>query len=397
MSDENPDKSISPEGTLGEETTQTDAARAASFETSEVDFAPSGDLAAEAASPADAAHDATGSAAEPHAAPPQYGVGPFSVREVAIGGAWLLAFIVSFFPVNLVVGPAAALVGGANVWVSGLSWILPIGVPTVAVFLLGLRRLSPEGIRRVGSLGIDQFASVAFTVAAVVWLQAVWETVAIAAATGTWVRSWVIWVELFLMLAGVVLTVLAPFIPGLEQDFQDRRETPAHRNARPVRPVAARPHAPRPQPAPAPASGVYDTGFVSAAPATHGAGAPEAGGYAPAYAEPAADTSAYSFDLGASGGNASDTGSHDTDVFAPLRETTTHENVAESPSAPAPQVFWALVPVEREVVDEYGRPIFRIGPTAWALVIEDRGEVFVIRHEDGRVGYLHDVSGVTRG
>ena len=38
-----------------------------------------------------------------------------------------------------------------------------------------------------------------------------------------------------------------------------------------------------------------------------------------------------------------------------------------------------------------------IGPTAWALVLEDRGEVFVVRHEDGRVGYLHDVSGVTRG
>ena len=49
------------------------------------------------------------------------------------------------------------------------------------------------------------------------------------------------------------------------------------------------------------------------------------------------------------------------------------------------------------MVDERGIPIFRVGPTAWALVIEDRGEVFVVRHEDGRVGYLHDVSGVTRG
>jgi hypothetical protein len=53
--------------------------------------------------------------------------------------------------------------------------------------------------------------------------------------------------------------------------------------------------------------------------------------------------------------------------------------------------------VERDVVDEYGAPLFRIGPTAWALVIEDRGEVFVVRHDDGRIGYLHDVSGVTRG
>jgi hypothetical protein len=30
-------------------------------------------------------------------------------------------------------------------------------------------------------------------------------------------------------------------------------------------------------------------------------------------------------------------------------------------------------------------------------VIEDRGSVFVIRHEDGRIGYLHDVEGITRG
>ena len=61
------------------------------------------------------------------------------------------------------------------------------------------------------------------------------------------------------------------------------------------------------------------------------------------------------------------------------------------------QAFWALAPVDREVVDDYGTPIFRIGPSAWALVIEDRGETFVIRHDDGRIGYLHDVSGITRG
>ena len=65
--------------------------------------------------------------------------------------------------------------------------------------------------------------------------------------------------------------------------------------------------------------------------------------------------------------------------------------------ASAQQAFWALAPVERDVVDENGAPLFRIGPTAWALVIEDRGDSFVVRHEDGRIGYLTDVSGVTRG
>ncbi|MGH7292370.1 MAG: hypothetical protein ACREJT_14225, partial [Myxococcota bacterium] len=30
---------------------------------------------------------------------PQYGVGPFSVREVALVGVWLIAFVVSFFSI----------------------------------------------------------------------------------------------------------------------------------------------------------------------------------------------------------------------------------------------------------------------------------------------------------
>ena len=64
---------------------------------------------------------------------------------------------------------------------------------------------------------------------------------------------------------------------------------------------------------------------------------------------------------------------------------------------PAPQAFWALAPDERDVLDESGAPMFRIGPTAWALVIEDRGAVFVVRHEDGRVGYLHETHDITRG
>ena len=70
---------------------------------------------------------------------------------------------------------------------------------------------------------------------------------------------------------------------------------------------------------------------------------------------------------------------------------------AEVVEAPAQQAFWALVPEERDVVDAQGAPLFRIGPTAWALVIDDRGETYVVRHDDGRIGFLHDTSGITRG
>ena len=90
---------------------------------------------------------------------PEYGILGFTLRELLIVGFWLVSFLVSFFPLS----------GGISLWGIGIQWILPIGVPTVAVFLLVLRRFSPDGIRRVGSLGIDQFASVAFSVSACVW------------------------------------------------------------------------------------------------------------------------------------------------------------------------------------------------------------------------------------
>ncbi|MDZ8202630.1 hypothetical protein RZO50_14005 [Microbacterium sp. SSW1-59] len=285
---------------------------------------------------------------------PQYGVGPFTIREVTLGGVWLVAFVVSFFSVTVA--------RFDSVWTSGLLWIITIGLPTVAVFLLALRRLSPQGIRRVGSLGIDQFASVVFSFAALLWLQMVWETVAVAIDSGLWLRSWVIWVELVLMLVGVVLTVLAPVIPPFSQDFQGRPEVPAHRSARPVRAVEPRPaHVPVDQEDTAP--GAEWTGEAR-------------------YEAPMADV--------------------DADDFTPNQTRGTFEAVdadetIEIERPARQQAFWALVPEERDVVDEGGAPLFRIGPTAWALVIEDRGEVFVVRDEDGTVGFLHDIDGVTRG
>jgi len=296
-------------------------------------------------------------------APPQYGVGPFSTREVVILGVWLLAFVTSFFSLSLL--------RFDSVWTSGIVWILTIAVPTVAVFLIVLRRLSPTGIRRVGSLGIDQFASVAFSVSTVVWLSYVWETIAFVADGGPMVRSWVMWVEFILMIAGVILTVFAPFIPVLCEDFRHRPEVVAHRNARPLRPVVARP-APEFQPLAGPEDAEPSYEPVEPSAPAYDAGY-ETSSYPVSYSsEPAAD------------------------VWAP--ETTAYAPAADPQPAPVrQQAFWALAPDERDVVDEQGAPLFTVGPDAWALVIEDRGEAFVVRHEDGRVGYLHDVEDVTRG
>ncbi|MCT9819916.1 SUR7/PalI family protein [Microbacterium sp. W1N] len=301
--------------------------------------------------PADPASDAQdpGPAAQPTVAAAadasvQYGVGPFSIREVALLGVWALSFVFSFFSIYVDSRFMMALGVGGSVWTSGISWILTIGAPTVAVGLIVLRRFSPDAIRRVGSLGIDQFASVAFSVAALIWLGILWEEIARVAQGGPWLHSWVVWVELVLMLAGVLLTVFARFIAPFDQDFQGRPQVTAHVLASPARPVVAR----------------------------------------PVTASPAADTSERWADPAAGAATATDTTA--TSVIEPL--------VAEPAAS---QAFWALAPVERDVVDENGVPLFTVGPTAWALVIEDRGDAFVVRHEDGRVGYLRDVSGVTRG
>ncbi|AZS36580.1 hypothetical protein CVS47_01187 [Microbacterium lemovicicum] len=406
-------------------------------------------------------HDAAATTSGPQ---PQYGVGPFSIREVALAGVWLVAFVASFFPLY------SRSIDGGSVWESGIDWVLRIGVPTVAVFLIVLRRFSPQGIRRVGSLGIDQFASVAFSVASVLWLASIWNSFIALAESGVWIGSWVIWVEFVFLTAGVVLTVMAPVIPVLKDDFRDRPEIPAHRNARPIRAITPRPApAPREKAAP-PVASVADEHEDVASPDDHtsvfdavhdgrdaahdapyrdgapyqedapyqqdapyqdaaqpgadGTGTPQSGYQVSGYPEAGAQERGYD-DAGAQvpgyQRSSSVTDDQETGAYPPLADDTmparggavadasvddtwtpqqrrgTYEPAEAEPQAPSYQAFWALSPVEREVLDERGLPIFRVGPTAWALVIEDRGSVFVIRHEDGRVGYLHDVSGVTRG
>ncbi|MFD5215198.1 hypothetical protein [Microbacterium sp. NPDC058345] len=402
---------------------------------------------------------------------PEYGILGFTLRELLIVAVWTLAFITSFFPV----AP-----GAATVWVQGISWILSIGVPTVAVFLLVLRRFSPDGIRRVGSLGIDQFASVAFSVAAVVWAQALWNAVAATIAVGVYLVGWVTVFETVAFLGLVVLTVAAPLVPRLREDFHGRLETLAHRNANPVRPVIARPRPERgPDDTPAPAAGGTRT-TPDAADALSGDARAGEGTDAPspdadasradrrdpdvtAVIEPvpqnlpeaettnAADQPRVETALNVAAGESSDaaapvdghmttqdlreifaidaptgelpdeqsapdataeqisagdhvsggdTGTTRTADHQPAYARRNGQDAAEQGGAgadPMPGPFWILAGSERDVHDEHGRPLFRIGPRAWALVIEDRGGAYVVRHDDGRIGYLHDLTNITKG
>src|SRR3954451_22337112 len=75
---------------------------------------------------------------------PQYGVGPFTIREVVLVAVWLVAFVVSFFSIYSDRRYAFLPDAATNVWTSGHEWVLAIGLPTVAVFLIVLRRFSPD-------------------------------------------------------------------------------------------------------------------------------------------------------------------------------------------------------------------------------------------------------------
>ncbi|GAA4488677.1 hypothetical protein [Microbacterium panaciterrae] len=385
---------------------------------------------------------------------PQQGHFGFTLRELIIIGAWLLAFVLSFVP-----GAGSILDITSTVWTMNGAWVLMIGVPTAATFLIVLRRLSPDGIRRVGSLGIDQFASVAYSVAAVSWAVLLWQQVVLVGATRqSLLMTWPAWVEIILMLALVAVTVFAGLFPALREDFEGRMETLAHRNADPVRPVFSKPRPVRargsvsdPQSDDDVDPGLLHEGEVVAAAHVSGSatGAPSltAPGYVPeqhresflasdatdeAGAAPHAeaplpdatpedastvaivdapvepDASDETDEVAHAPSDtmtqvlgdlleptpADDVATHSVDVVPPAPERRGGKN--SSPAEPA-QPFWALAPEVRPVHDAQGDEIFRIGPDAWILVLEDRGGAFVVRHDDGRVGYLHDTENMTRG
>lgn len=407
------------------------------------------------------------------AAAPQPGYFGFTLRELIIVGLWLLAFVLSFVP-----AAGSVLDGSATVWTMNGAWLLAIGVPTVAVFLIVLRRLSPEGIRRVGSLGIDQFASVAFSVALVNGGVLLWQQLdLVAAQRRSALTTWPLWLELLFLLGLVVVTVFATLIPGIREDFEGRTDTLAHRSANPVRPVFTRPRPVRargsvsdPQneddvdpgllhenevganahlsagttgAAIAGAAGYvpehHRESFLASAESSEG-GAPVGAGAADALteaipdagaptiaddtAEPvvpaAAEDDAVPGDVDSAEPSTADDAPAEaeaaprdlsdtmTEVLgdllepAPAEDVATHavdvvvEDAAAAPSGQS-QPFWALAPDTRAVHDARGDEIFTIGPDAWILVLEDRGGAFVVRHDDGRVGYLHDTDNMTRG
>ncbi len=399
-----------------------------------------------------------------------YGIGPFTLREVLFLGAAALVFIASLLP--FIAGEYADVFGYASAWAPAPWLAIPAALVLVsAAALVAARRLLPARHFRVGSLSVDQFASASSVVTSGFYLGALFLLVGFAAFFGGGADLLVpgagVIVGLLFSLLAVVVTTIAPVIPFFAGEFSTRRDTGAHRVARPAVAVPTRPRAERPAAPQQPSAFSAQTGLSlppagpgefaayrrGSAPATplpddHGAQAAQAApavedaatiadapvasvpvASVPVASEPVSSEpvpsepvpsepapsepvpSAESDDLDDHGDDhTGDVGPVSAFSHVSARAGGPAEGNTSEPSAPAPdqepeptavfstQPFWVYSPVPRPVVDEQsGATLFEIGPSAWALAIVDRVTELVIRHDDGRIGVLRDLDGITRG
>ncbi|MHC8608965.1 hypothetical protein ACW4FP_15060 [Paenarthrobacter ureafaciens] len=153
--------------------------------------------------------------------------GPFTVRDVTVFGSVLLMFIASLLP----------MFGGRyNLWNLGNLFFLLLGVilPLVVAALFVARRLQPGTNIRIGSLSIDQFASVTAAFALPLFFLTIADSF-----NGSVLLGLVGSVGL------LAATVLGPHLPFLSVDFKGRAETPAHVVARQATVPTRKPAAPK--------------------------------------------------------------------------------------------------------------------------------------------------------
>lgn len=371
-------------------------------------------------------------------------LGPFTTRDLTIFGSTLLMFVGSLLP----------MFGGRyNLWNLDNLFFLALGIilPLVVTALFVARRLQPGNVVRIGSLSIDQFASVVASFAVTMFFLATAGAFTVYALVG-----------LIGSVGLLAATVLAPHVPVLREDFKDRAEQPAHVVAReaaiPTRkPVAPKPVVPKPEASPeasAPATpepvtpepvtpaavtsaavtSVPETpAAVASAPWAPAAAAPTS--FGPADAAPSSPAATESADAApAAAPAAGDAAVVPAEPARPTGTATQHigtvdpAGVGNQPNAEQPnleqtrahqiigatvdpatrrdeeehgsgyEAFWFAVAHPRTVVAEHtGTPVFTIEPGTWVLALEDRGEEFLVQDTDGKVGILRDLSHIERG
>ncbi|MDT0194001.1 hypothetical protein Q9R30_01355 [Arthrobacter sp. AB6] len=154
-------------------------------------------------------------------------LGPFTIRDLAVFAGTLILFIASLLPIF---GARYNLWNLNNLFFLGLGIVLPLIVSA----LFAARRLAPATKLRIGSLSIDQFASVVASFAVAFFFISV---------AGAYVPS--LLVGLIGSLVLFAATVLGRFLPYVSGDFQGRAEVPAHVVARDAVAPVQKPRAPK--------------------------------------------------------------------------------------------------------------------------------------------------------
>jgi hypothetical protein len=197
-------------------------------------------------------------------------LGPFTIRDLAVFAATLILFIASLLP----------MFGGRyNLWNLNNLFFLGLGIvlPLVVSALFAARRLAPATKIRIGSLSIDQFASVVASFAVAFFFLSV---------AGAYVPS--LLVGLIGALVLFAATVLGRFLPYISPDFQGRAEVPAHVVAREAAVPVQKPRAPKKPKADSTASKPASSGgLFSGAGAGSSAVQPDATNHSPANHDPA--------------------------------------------------------------------------------------------------------------
>lgn len=358
-------------------------------------------------------------------------LGPFTIRDLAVFAATLVLFVASLLPV---------FGGRYNLWNLNNLFFLGLGIllPLVVSALFAARRLVPATKLRIGSLSVDQFASVVASFAVAFFF------LSVAGAFNT---------SLLVGLIGAVVlfavTVLGRYLPFISRDFQGRVEVPAHVVAREAAVPVQKPRAVKDTGAGVASAAKSMLGGLpfgtsgaaadrSHAPAT-AAGAPESGSTAPgaAPAEPAPSPAAYTApvhtpqeapEADAFGDDGPPTQAADVvrqhnglddergagagPAWEPPAATAVHQQIhvqepigaTVDPASRAgeedsvPEAFWFAVAQHRTAYDpQTGAPAFVIEPGGWVLALEDRGHEFLVQHTDGRLGVLRDLSNIERG
>lgn len=154
-------------------------------------------------------------------------LGPFTVRDLTLFGGVLITFVGSLLPLLDRSIPA-------NLWNASNLFFLTIGIlaPVAAGALFAWRRYAPAQRLRVGSLSVDQFASVIAVLSASFYFVFTVTSLTPGAVVG-----------LLGGLAMLAATTLARLIPPFAGDFDGRAEVPAHIVARDAATPIRRPKA----------------------------------------------------------------------------------------------------------------------------------------------------------